>query len=132
MLKLIGKDAKTMHEQTLPDKLRMLRKSKGYSQDFVAGQLNISRQGYQHYESGIREPDTRRLMKLAELYHLQLFELVSNEIELNPEDFVSEAYVYNQDSVRQEQRLIKAYRRMETEEKQKLLKYLEAMARIKK
>jgi len=70
-----------MSEKILGDYLRELRKSFGYSQEFVASHLNIIRQTYSHYETGRIIPPTDALCHLAELYKVPLgtlFELSTN------------------------------------------------------
>lgn len=70
-----------MSEKILGDYLRDLRKSFGYSQEFVASHLNIIRQTYSHYETGRIIPPTDALCHLAELYKVPLgtlFELSTN------------------------------------------------------
>lgn len=70
-----------MSEKILGEYLRELRKSFGYSQEFVASHLNIIRQTYSHYETGRIIPPTDALCHLAELYKVPLgtlFELSTN------------------------------------------------------
>lgn len=50
--------------------LKSLRKSNGYSQEFVASSLNIIRQTYSHYETGRIIPPVDSLYNLAMLYHI--------------------------------------------------------------
>ena len=57
--------------------LKSLRKSNGYSQEFVASSLNIIRQTYSHYETGRIIPPVDSLYNLAMLYH------ISSDILLN-------------------------------------------------
>ncbi|MDD2971678.1 MAG: helix-turn-helix domain-containing protein [Lachnospiraceae bacterium] len=57
-----------MSDKTLGEYLRELRKSFGYSQEFVASHLNIIRQTYSHYETGRIIPPTETLFLLADLY----------------------------------------------------------------
>lgn len=71
----------------LSDKLRDLRKNRNLTQTDVGNYLNMSRQGYAHYENGHRTPDYEILIRLAELYHVSLDELVNKEeipMELTP------------------------------------------------
>ena len=51
----------------LKDKLAQLRKSKGYSQAQMADFLNITRQAYNHYETGTRVPPADSLNTLADV-----------------------------------------------------------------
>lgn len=58
----------TDSEKTLSQYLKELRKSCGYSQEYVANQLNITRQTYSHYETGRISPPVNSLYNLAKLY----------------------------------------------------------------
>lgn len=57
-----------MNKLTLEQYLKELRKSCGYSQEFVASHLNITRQTYSHYETGRITPPVNSLYNLAKLY----------------------------------------------------------------
>ncbi|MCM1154983.1 MAG: helix-turn-helix domain-containing protein [Roseburia sp.] len=59
-------------EKTLEKYLRELRKSYNYSQEFIASQLNITRQTYSHYETGRITPPVNSLHNLAKLYNIPL------------------------------------------------------------
>lgn len=59
-----------MTDNTLGDYLKVLRKQKGYSQEFVATHLNIIRQTYSHYETGRIQPPLEAIGVLAELYQV--------------------------------------------------------------
>lgn len=61
-----------MSEKTLEKYLKELRKSYNYSQEFVASQLNITRQTYSHYETGRISPPLNSLYNLAKLYNVPL------------------------------------------------------------
>lgn len=63
--------------QTLPEYLRQLRISSHYRQNFVASQLNISRQTYSHYETGRIRPPAGALYGLAKLYGIPVENLLS-------------------------------------------------------
>jgi transcriptional regulator with XRE-family HTH domain len=49
----------------LGKKLKFLRKQIGYTQEYVANQLNINRVTYTNYERGEREPDCQMLKQIA-------------------------------------------------------------------
>lgn len=61
-----------MSEKKLENYLKELRKSYNYSQEFVASQLNITRQTYSHYETGRITPPVNSLYNLAKLYNISL------------------------------------------------------------
>ena len=55
---------------TLPDYLKYLRESHGYSQEVVADRLHIIRQTYSHYECGRIVPPVNTLFGLAAFYDI--------------------------------------------------------------
>jgi len=116
-----------MKDLILPGKLKKLRLASGYSQAELARRLNISRQAYQHYESGRRTPSIEYIRMLAELYNLQIYDLLISDISLEFIDQVSEEPVYPQSVAELEQRLVKAFRKLNDKEKQKLVKHAETM-----
>lgn len=65
-----------MTDKALGDYLKVLRKHKGYSQEFVASYLNIIRQTYSHYETGRILPPLEAICSLAELYQVPLESLL--------------------------------------------------------
>jgi len=116
-----------IRDLTLPEKLKKLRLAHGYSQDYVASKLNISRQGYQHYESGRRTPSNDYLLMIAQLYNLQLYDLLLSDITLDFSNCLGEELVYPQSVAEMEQRLLKAFRKLKDKEKLKLVKHAETM-----
>ena len=52
----------------LSKNLRDLRKQYGYTQKYVAEQLGIVYQSYQHYELGLSTPSLQHFIMLAKLY----------------------------------------------------------------
>ena len=117
---------------SLPAKLKKLRSIHGYSQAYVAAKLNISRQAYQHYESGRRVPNNDYLSRLAQLYNLQIYDLLLPDINLNFPDIISEAPRYPRSYAELEQRLLKAFRKLNDKDKDNLVKHAEAMCWKKK
>lgn len=65
---------------SLSQKLRELRTKHGYTQKYIGDYLNITRQGYAHYEKGGRTPDNQTLLHLAALYDLNINELINNNL----------------------------------------------------
>lgn len=62
------------------ERLRKLRKGKGFSQEELADRLGISRQAVSKWESGQSNPDTNNLIMLSEVYGISLdFLLKENE-----------------------------------------------------
>lgn len=67
-----------MPELLLKDKLRELRTRMHYTQSKVGQYLNMTRQGYAHYEAGLRSPDYQTLLKLSKLYQIDIGELINS------------------------------------------------------
>lgn len=57
----------------------MLRKLKGYSQEYVANAVGISRQAYAKWESGATVPDLIKAERLAHLYGVAIDALMKTE-----------------------------------------------------
>lgn len=60
------------------DKLQILRKNRGYTQDELASELNLSRQAVAKWESGQGYPDVSNLICLSELFHVTVDYLVKD------------------------------------------------------
>lgn len=60
-----------MHRQ-LGDRLAELRKDHGYTQDYIAELLKVTRSSVSAYETGTNEPSLENLIKLANLYNVSL------------------------------------------------------------
>ena len=54
------------------NRLRQLRKEKGYTQLKVALDLNLSQNSISRYESGAREAGYELLIRFAEYYHVSI------------------------------------------------------------
>lgn len=52
---------------TIGERIRELRRSKDYSQEYIAAILGVSRQAVSKWENDISSPDTKNLIALAEL-----------------------------------------------------------------
>jgi AbrB family looped-hinge helix DNA binding protein len=61
----------------LSENLQILRKRNGYSQETAAGKIGVSRQAFAKWEAGETTPDIDNCIKLAELYHVSLDDLVN-------------------------------------------------------
>ena len=62
--------------EKLSERLRALRKEKGYTQLQVAVYCDITEKAYQNYELMTREPKMEILIRIAELYGVSLDYLV--------------------------------------------------------
>lgn len=63
---------------TLSDKLQIIRKSNGITQETLAEKLNISRQAVAKWESGMAYPDIMNLIQLSDLFHITIDYLVKD------------------------------------------------------
>lgn len=63
----------------LKENLIMLRTIHGFSQEEIAGRINISRQAYAKWESGATIPDIRKCSLLAGIYGVTIDSLLKDE-----------------------------------------------------
>ncbi len=61
----------------LAENLRRLRDDYNYTQTQIGEKLNISRQAYSNYETGKRIPDIDMLIRIADIYHVTLEQLIT-------------------------------------------------------
>ena len=71
--------------------LRSLRNKNNYSQSAVASYLDISRQMYNKYETGIAEPSLKNIKKLCELYKVSADIFLQN-LNISTDDAAHYAY----------------------------------------
>lgn len=62
------------------DKLQILRKNKGLTQEELADKLNVSRAAVAKWEAGQSYPDIANLIQLSEMMNLLNFVLKQTEI----------------------------------------------------
>ncbi len=67
----------------LGEKLSILRKQNGFSQEELAEKLNISRQTVSKWENGLAIPELDGLIALSTLYHISIDRIVKNDDECN-------------------------------------------------
>lgn len=63
----------------LKENLIMLRTIHGFSQEEIAGRINISRQAYAKWENGATIPDIQKCALLAEVYGVTVDSLLKDE-----------------------------------------------------
>ncbi len=68
-----------MDQQKIGNFLKELRKEKGMTQEQLAEQFNISRRTVSRWETGSNMPDLSLLIELADLYDVDLRELLDGE-----------------------------------------------------
>ena len=66
---------------TFGEKLQALRKARGWSQEELATQINVSRQALSKWESGASVPDTENVVALSRLFGVSTDYLLQAEIE---------------------------------------------------
>ena len=119
----------------LKDKLRNLRKSRNLTQTDLGNYLNMTRQGYAHYEKGHRSPDFQTILKLAELYQVSVDELIDDEelpleishlYETTPYNVKNKSKKFNTiiNVSSNEKQLIKIFRKLNDKEQKILLNKL--------
>lgn len=64
---------------TLAERLKAYRKLCGFSQEQIAGRLNINRSTYSYYELGTTQPSFENLSKLARIFGVTLDQLALDE-----------------------------------------------------
>lgn len=122
----------------LMDKLRELRTDINYTQKQVAEYLNLTRQGYAHYESGKRNPDYQTLLKLSILYDVDINTLINAPISHMTDTILKENAIFNakkQNSTnkliqltKEEKKLFQLFRKLTPSQRQEALLYLEEKA----
>lgn len=65
----------------LAEKIALLRKRSGWSQEELARQLNVSRQSVSKWESGASLPDLDRILKMSDLFCVSTDYLLRDEVE---------------------------------------------------
>lgn len=126
---------------SLNKKLKYLRKNRGLTQVDLSNYLNMSRQGYAHYENGIRIPNYQVLNRLAKFYQISVDDLTDNKelpleimhlYETSPYHIKKE-YNYEKSSKnisimvnQREKELINMFRKLNTQDKNKLYHKLKA------
>ncbi|MBE6624728.1 MAG: helix-turn-helix domain-containing protein [Ruminococcaceae bacterium] len=64
------------------DKIMTLRKRKGWSQEELANQLDVSRQAIYKWESGLTTPELEKIKRLTEIFDTTFEDLLNDEKEL--------------------------------------------------
>ncbi|MCM1570091.1 MAG: DUF5680 domain-containing protein [Roseburia sp.] len=61
------------------EKLQVLRKTKGYSQEEIAEMLDVSRQAVAKWEAGLSYPDIFNLIQISNLFHVTVDYLIKEQ-----------------------------------------------------
>lgn len=70
---------------TFGEKLKILRKSKGMSQEQLAAQITVSRQAISKWELGESLPDTENVIQLSKLFRVSIDYLLKDEFQSDNE-----------------------------------------------
>ena len=68
----------------LADKIILLRKKKGWSQEEFAEQMNVSRQAVSKWESAASTPDLEKILQISKLFNVTTDYLLKNDLEEAP------------------------------------------------
>lgn len=71
---------------TFAEKLLYLRTENGYSQETLAGMLNVSRQAISKWELGTTLPETEKIIAIGQLFGVSIDSLLVDSIPLNAKD----------------------------------------------
>ncbi len=72
-----------MKNRILGRRLKELRSTHAYTQDYVASALGIVRQTYSNYETGARTPNPEMIYKIAGLYGISVDDLMQLALEID-------------------------------------------------
>lgn len=85
-----------MKDSKFGERLRSLRKEKGWSQEYLAEQLNVSRQAVYKWESNKGYPDIANLIEISELFDVSIDELIKEDKDLQKEMASDEKDLFEQ------------------------------------
>ncbi len=81
------------------ENLRILRKEKEFSQEYLAEKMNVSRQTISKWENGSAMPDMKKVVELVELFGTSMDELLGTTVAIQKQGQVSvgriQAYAYS-------------------------------------
>lgn len=70
---------------SIHEKIQLLRKRKGWSQEELAARLSVSRQALSRWELGTAVPDTANVLRLSKVFGVSTDQLLRDEYELLPD-----------------------------------------------
>lgn len=77
---------------SMGERIRQARKNKGYTQEYVAEALGVSRQAVFKWEKDQTKPDTANLIALAKLLGTTVDHLASGKQEIKPGNYAADRY----------------------------------------
>lgn len=109
-----------MEKTTIPQQLKSLRKTAGYTQEQVARMLHMTRSAYANYESGKRTPTLDCIAKLASLYATSIDTICGYR---SMEEIAAANAGTHASLSHDEMRLIQLYRELSSRDKKEILEY---------
>lgn len=70
-----------MYTDVLKHKIREMRELKGLTQETIAHELKVSQGTYNNWETGRRIPELSTILKIADLYEIELDYLFGRDVE---------------------------------------------------
>ena len=92
--------------KTLGKKIRLLRHQKGWSQEDVAKQLDISIPAFSKIETGITDVNLSRLEQIASLFEFSVVQLLNYNDEEDTNEYVNELEAANKKLAEKDLQLI--------------------------
>ena len=75
----------------LSEKIMILRKQKGWSQEELAEKLEVSRQAVSKWESGQASPDIEKILKMSQLFEVSTDVLLKEEYDVDATEEAKES-----------------------------------------
>ena len=82
------------------ENLRILRESRGYTQQQLADLVGVSRKSIQKYETSKYEPDIKLIIRFADVFDVSVDYLVGHQIKgqdpvypINEKEFIIDIYI---------------------------------------
>ena len=95
-----------MNKDNLGSKLKMLRKSRGITQDVIADLLGVSRGNVSHYENNSRIPPIKSIEKLASFYNVSTeFLLPSSDVDEVKDLLIKAEEIFKSDNISLEEKI---------------------------
>ncbi len=76
----------------IQDKIRIIRTSKGYTQEFIAEKLNIDPVNYGRIERGLSKLTIERFLKIVEILEIKPSELFDEVENKNQQEILKQVY----------------------------------------
>lgn len=86
-------------EYPLKDFLRDLRTRRGYTQEYVASHIGVTRQAYSNYENGTTEPSISMIRTMIDLYDIDVKGIIMRGMGVENPEITQQALTTMQRSV---------------------------------